>query len=75
MTKSRLPELNKEREELDELHFHAGLLLAHAGVLVEKVNKISSDLRELATKIRHMAITKEAECHEVLETLMKGEQQ
>ena len=67
MSKSRLTELDKERKELNDLY-------SHAGVLVARARNINNDLEELATKIRHMATTKEAECHEILETLMKGEQ-
>ena len=68
MSESRLTELDKERKELNDLY-------SHAGVLVARARNINSDLEELATKIRHMATTKEAECHEILETLMKGEHQ
>ena len=68
MSDSRLTELDKERKELNDLYDQAALLVARA-------RNINSDLEELATKIRNMAITKEAECHEILETLIKGEQQ
>ena len=68
MTDSRLVDLDEERKALNDLYSHAGLLAA-------RVKNINSDLAELATKIRYMAITKEAECHEILETLIKGEQQ
>ena len=68
MNDSRLVDLDVERKGLNDLYSHAGLLAA-------RVKNINSDLAELATKIRHMAITKEAECHEILETLIKGEQQ
>ena len=68
MSDSRLTELDKERKELNDLY-------AQAALLVLRARNINRDLEELATKIRHMATTKEAECHEILETLMKGEQQ
>lgn len=68
MSESRLTELDKERKELNDLYDQAALL-------VLKARNINRDLEELATTIRHMATTKEAECHEILETLMKGEQQ
>ena len=66
MNDSRLVDLDEERKALNDLYSQAGLLAA-------RVKNINSDLAELATKIRHMAITKEAECHEILETLMKRE--
>jgi hypothetical protein len=68
MTEPRLTELDKERKELNDLY-------ANAALLVVRAKNINSDLEKLATKIRHMAITKEAECHEIVETLMKGERQ
>lgn len=68
MTKSRLTKLDEERKELNDLYDQAALLVLRA-------RNINNDLEELATKIRHMATTKEAKCHEILETLMKGEQQ
>lgn len=68
MSESRLTELDKERKELNDLYSQAALLVLRA-------RNINNDLEKLATKIRHMATTKEAECHEILETLMKGEQQ
>jgi len=68
MNDSRLVDLDEERKELNNLYSQAALLVVRA-------RNINNDLEELATKIRHMAITKEAECHEILETLIKGEQQ
>ena len=68
MNDSRLVDLDEERKALNDL-------CSHAGLLAVRVKNINNDLAKLATKIRHMAITKEAECHEILETLMKGEQQ
>ena len=66
MNDSRLVDLDEERKALNDLYSHAGLLAV-------RVKNINNDLAKLATKIRHMAITKEAECHEILETLMKWE--
>ena len=68
MNDSRLVDLDEERKALNDLY-------AQAASLVLRVKNINSDLEQLATKIRHMAITKEAECHEIVETLMKGESQ
>lgn len=68
MTEPRLIDLDEERKALNDLY-------AQAASLVLRVKNINSDLEKLVTKIRHMAITKEAECHEFVETLMKGERQ